>query len=359
MQHPDFPDPVSPPHAYDDQPDIFITTDRAKFATPGRPVICDDSSTSNSSGVHSQGNNVDYLKPLTLAQWLRFRHCEERRRLQLFAMRSIDSQSNAYMAARACGTQASFVRSKSTGEVKIVVNGCGQRTCPMCQKSVATELEYRLLRMLGTVRENEWSFITLTLRATDGTLRDQLDFLRASFRRLRQQHIWQENVFGGRAMIEVTFNQQTGSWHPHLHILTRANFIRKDLLSKAWARATLGSTIIDIQRIASGSQAAKYVSCYVGKAPDLSSYAGAVGLTVEYFLAIKDAKMVIPFGKLKKGEDPDDPANAPPDPDDWILIGNLEAVLHQAEHGDQPAIELITRFLGRNFTRPNPKVWSG
>jgi diadenosine tetraphosphate (Ap4A) HIT family hydrolase len=92
------------------------------------------------------------------------------------------------------------------------------------------------------VCEGEWPlFITLTLQAKKETLRQMLDRLIRSFRRLRTRAIWKNAVDGAVFVIEVKKGSGSRKWHAHMHIIARGAFIPQADLSRAWKVASHGS----------------------------------------------------------------------------------------------------------------------
>ena len=85
-----------------------------------------------------------------------------------------------------------------------------------------------------------------------GELKQGIRRLWAAFARLRRKPIW-DRVRGAVAALEVTFNGQTQSWHPHLHIVLDAPFLPQEDWLSAW-------------REASGAGGGESRTCWIGKA---------------------------------------------------------------------------------------------
>jgi len=61
----------------------------------------------------------------------------------------------------------------------------------------------------------------------------------AAFERLRHSKVW-TTVRGAVAVLEITFNRQERTWHPHINVIFDGSFIPKAKLDAAWLRATHG-----------------------------------------------------------------------------------------------------------------------
>jgi hypothetical protein len=214
---------------------------------------------------------------------------------------------------------------------------CEYRTCPRCRRKHQIEVSAALAAWIGHPGRNEWRFITLTLGHGEAELTHKLDHLQESFRRLRQQKIWKESQTYGKGIIEIAFNAKTRTWHPHLHIVSRGNFIAQRELSKAWEKASEGSRIVDVRILKSERACAKYVSKYLGKPPDLEGVDDKFRWLQEYYMGMRNRKMIISFG------------DAPPLPHigptpemlekeaNSIVLGPLSGFILRAAAGDDVA----------------------
>jgi len=92
--------------------------------------------------------------------------------------------------------------------------------------------------MLRTSQRHRLQFVTLTRRNVPlGELSEACDELWAAFKRLRQRRAW-EPVQGAAAAMEVTFNADAQTWHPHLHVLVAVKWGADwdwARLQRAWA----------------------------------------------------------------------------------------------------------------------------
>ena len=66
-----------------------------------------------------------------------------------------------------------------------------------------------------------------------------LDDLFSAFERLRHSKLWAE-VRGAVAVLEITYNQEAQTWHPHINVVVDSPFIVKTDLDAVWFRSTEG-----------------------------------------------------------------------------------------------------------------------
>lgn len=101
---------------------------------------------------------------------------------------------------------------------------------------------------LPVVSTFQWvSFLTLTLKIVkQGTVRDQVDRIVASFRKLRRRKVW--NGKRGIFSIEIV-KKEKGFWYVHLHTLIDSKWMDQKALSSVWREITGDSFVVYIKRI--------------------------------------------------------------------------------------------------------------
>lgn len=101
---------------------------------------------------------------------------------------------------------------------------CRDRLCPVCAWRLSIK---RLGEMMETVKvlaekepETKAIHVTLTVRncAVD-ELRAVIKQISEGFARLRRRRLWTDYIRGYMRSIEVTFNAETGEYHPHIHVI--------------------------------------------------------------------------------------------------------------------------------------------
>jgi len=135
--------------------------------------------------------------------------------------------------------------------------------------------------------------MVLTLRPVPNqTLRDSLNKLRSFFRALRQTDQWKARVIGGAYVVEVTYNSEAHTWHPHLHILYSGYYYEQRLLAGQWEDITQGSPVVWISRAT--REHAGQLSKYCSKPADFHRW--ATPEVVEYAIATQGLRMVQTIG---------------------------------------------------------------
>lgn len=140
---------------------------------------------------------------------------------------------------------------------------CKRWTCETCRPMLQKML---IAKALGG---EPTTFITLTIRASWGTLTEQAQRLVEAWRMIRQSYARQHH--GHKIPFLAVFEAHPSTGRPHLHILCRANYIPQRWLSDRM-RSLAGSPVCDIRRVNSTRHAARYLAKYVGK--DARKFAG-------------------------------------------------------------------------------------
>lgn len=105
------------------------------------------------------------------------------------------------------------------------MNACQFRLCPICANRKARRAASRLARVLDAVdeahkRQYRALFLTLTVRNCKAEdLRATLDLLTRAWAKLRRRRCFARAVRGWFRAIEITYNRETGEYHPHIHAI--------------------------------------------------------------------------------------------------------------------------------------------
>ena len=151
---------------------------------------------------------------------------------------------------RLCSTYLEFVQTPD-GERKLhKANFCRERLCPTCQwrRSIKLGRQADKIYKLLTDKGYKHIFITLTVRnCRGGDLSATIDHLGESLARLKRSELWKRAIAGSYRALEVTYNKETDTYHPHFHILAtveggyfdkdNGSYITKDKLIAAWKAA--------------------------------------------------------------------------------------------------------------------------
>jgi len=194
-----------------------------------------------------------------------------------------------------CRTDAWIVQNEDTRELRIASRKCNQRWCPMCQKTK---------RWIITNSVSEWvqtkkyvKFVTVTLKSSFDSLEDQVKRLYDSFKILRRKKLWKESVRGGVWFFQLTMNQTTKQWHPHIHILVDSDYISKKKLALLWKEITHDSYIIDVRKVEDAEKAAEYVARYATIPGEILKCSVAHGAAM--VIGLKGLRMCGAFGSAK------------------------------------------------------------
>ena len=113
-----------------------------------------------------------------------------------------------------------------------------------------------------TDKTNQWLHLTLTVQnCTPDTLRDTINLMMAAWDRVSKRRTWRKAYLGYARNMEITYNADNDTMHPHMHILLHAApdyydsaYMDNAALEHQWLSA-LGSlyqgsrAFISIQRI--------------------------------------------------------------------------------------------------------------
>ena len=220
---------------------------------------------------------------------------------------------------------------------RIRCSTCRDRWCLPCQQARGRAIAHRLAKLCSNTPTR---FITLTKRHDLEPLDVAIDAVLKSYARLRRSKLWKSTVKAAAAVLEITRNTDTQTWHPHLHILAKGKFIPQEALSHAWLKATGDSPVVDIRLARTANDAANYVCKYVTK-PMGSAHGFSDDDLVEAIQALKGTRMITLTGEWHAL-----PQEEEPDKGNWFAIAPLPQILEQAAAGEPSAI-LILNFLRR------------
>ena len=140
-----------------------------------------------------------------------------------------------------------FLGCQSCGERRgWVYKPCGDRfACRACRKRWGVDTRRRFWPVLQFFqRQRRVRFITLTVK-NGPDLKERLDHLRDSMRKLSQRVFWRNAVRMGVRVLEVTWGRD--GWHAHFHILAVGDFLPFAELQAAWKEITGDSYIVNVK----------------------------------------------------------------------------------------------------------------
>lgn len=244
------------------------------------------------------------------------------------------AQSKSRIEAFAdCGATA-YVYRAADDPTKFRLGGssCRDRFCVPCAIDRSRCLATNVLRTLG---KRPARFVTLTLRQTDAHLRDILDRLYDSFRKLRARAFWKQRVKGGAAFVEIKYSATNDAWNVHLHIIVHGRFIPKRDLSREWHKITADSFIVDVRLIESEEKIARYVVKYCATTSN-NTFLNRKDYLDTVMIVMVGRRLCLTFGDwrgIKLTESPNET--------DWISLGSFHEVVSKAAHGDRESLAAI------------------
>lgn len=145
-----------------------------------------------------------------------------------------------------CGTYLEFHREENHMTLKRA-NFCRERMCPMCQwrRSIKLAVQSDKIYRILTDQGYKHVFVTLTIRNCNADeLTDTVKKLQYGFRRYRNTVQYINAVRGAYSAIEITYNEEENSYHPHIHALftverdyfSSHDYIKHEDLMKAWRK---------------------------------------------------------------------------------------------------------------------------
>jgi len=139
---------------------------------------------------------------------------------------------------KTCGTYLKFFecpQGHKEGTFLKGANFCKIRLCPMCQWRRSLFVFRQFLIVAHQVQEicpgTKYVFITLTGKNVSASvLPAELTHYIKSFRRLLTYKVINKSIKGTFRSLEITYNSETDTYHPHLHIIGVVNksYFKKD-----------------------------------------------------------------------------------------------------------------------------------
>lgn len=156
---------------------------------------------------------------------------------------------------QSCGEVLSFIRQNDDSLKLYQAYFCKNKLCPMCNWRRSMKYSYQTSRIVDEAIKQEpkgrFLFLTLTVKNVPGEeLNGTLTSLTKSFDRLFKRAKVQKNIIGYLRSVEVTHNEITGEYHPHIHVLlmVRPSFFqsKKDYINqKEWGEMWSQSLKVD------------------------------------------------------------------------------------------------------------------
>lgn len=184
-----------------------------------------------------------------------------------------------------CGTFLEYQVSEQGSRLHRA-NFCRDRLCPLCTWRRSLKIYAQISQVMDVLQERGYVFLflTLTIRNRPGAdLPDAVQTLYSGWRQMyHENRVFRRTICGTFRSLEVTRNEQTGEYHPHLHCILAVRpsyFDGKNYLTKSAWRAMWRDCAgldyepqVDIQRIRPRAGADGSVSL-AGAAAEVAKYA--------------------------------------------------------------------------------------
>ena len=214
---------------------------------------------------------------------------------------------------------------------------CCMRICPLCEGKRQQVLKERFDFFLSKIESPMlWTF---TLKSSPYSLAECHSRIVRAFAFLRKMPVWAENVAGGFWVFEATFNQNTGQWHPHLHVIVDSRFVPVNALRQCWQMVTKDSHVIHFRHIYHRDEAADYLAKYISKG--IRDVPMSDDRFVEFTAGCKGLRFWATFGSLYKLRL--DPTPIDPPDNSWEYVGMLSK-LDDFTHSRYSRREILERI---------------
>lgn len=263
--------------------------------------------------------------------------------------RIIATLTNAYYSTlergarrlAACCSTARIYIEPTVGKVHPWLNRCRHKLCPFCAKARSAQVAADLMILMKAMKHPR--VIVLTVRSNTRPLADQLAALRRWFRILRRKPEWKACVPGGAYTLEVTLNEETKLWHPHVHIICDGEYFPQAVLKRLWHDITGGSKIVWIQKVSDLPGMARELAKYIGKVQHLDQLTD--NQLREYALAVNGCRMVQTFGDCHSKKPRDVDEQAEPDPEQYTV--SIPRIAWLARRGFGTPLEILPLIASR------------
>lgn len=116
-------------------------------------------------------------------------------------------------------------------------NSCSVRVCPHCCCRRSRVLASRIDKFLVGREQTALRYVVLSERNSEDVA-EGMKLLWESWTRLRRSVRWKRKVKGCIVALEVTYNREHDTWHPHLNVLFEGEYFPQEELTQLWIEAT-------------------------------------------------------------------------------------------------------------------------
>lgn len=307
------------------------------------------------SSVHPDETNVRFAPPcplvptddatISLNQTFRHSFWKRRRSTTLAALTRQGVSLPVRQRFCYCGSTAWVLRDPDDStRFRLATNRCRNRWCEACSRdrrrivvaNLRKKLEGRDLRLL-----------TMTMIASSDPLAVQLDRLYRCFRIFRHRRRIRDRMTGGIYFLELTYNERTIRWHPHLHIIFSGGYLPHVTAKETWLDVTGDSYIVDLRSINGAAGAASYVAKYATKSVNASVWAHSDRLD-EAMAALAHRRTFQTFGDWRELN----LSHVPDDDTEWEPMCPLATLIREAQNGNADSRRILSGIANNNDLDP-------
>ena len=221
----------------------------------------------------------EYLKKPTEKKRMQYKFIELMKNNKLVNLKNLNVGR-----LRMCGDFLLFLKSKNNAYRLKKANLCNNRFCPLCSSLRAKKNAVIILELLEYIREvknYEFIFVTLTAPNVLGEkLEEEIESFNKAYKELMRTKELNKISKGYIRKLEVTYNAEANTYHPHFHIILAVNksyfkskdYISIELLKKLWRRCKKNETItqVDMKKVKMNSiKEVLEIASYCTKSSDL------------------------------------------------------------------------------------------
>ena len=132
------------------------------------------------------------------------------------ASKIADKSDNFIQNYSDCGT---LIGVDESGKIR-QANFCKSRLCPVCAWRRSIQTYVKLKKIVSNMPEHQYIFLTLTQKNCDiNSLGAEIDRINYAWKRFKQKAMFKRAYKGYVRTIEVTYNEEKNTFHPHQHII--------------------------------------------------------------------------------------------------------------------------------------------
>ena len=221
----------------------------------------------------------EYLKKPTEKKRMQYKFIELMKNNKLVNLKNLNVGR-----LRMCGDFLLFLKSENNAYRLKKANLCNNRFCPLCSSLRAKKNAVIILELLEYIREvknYEFIFVTLTAPNVLGEkLEEEIESFNKAYKELMRTKELNKISKGYIRKLEVTYNAEANTYHPHFHIILAVNksyfkskdYISIELLKKLWRRCKKDETItqVDMKKVKMNSiKEVLEIASYCTKSSDL------------------------------------------------------------------------------------------